>query len=105
MPRIAWRSSPKAPIASSHAAARSSAGKCRIAILPKSVDTVNRILSDFREGRQSVAEFWLNFTGRFVHVRYFAVREAGEYLGTLEVTQDVSKIRSLEGERRLLEYE
>ena len=72
---------------------------------PKSVDTVNRILSDFREGRQSVAEFWLNFTGRFVHVRYFAVREAGEYLGTLEVTQDVSKIRSLEGERRLLEYE
>jgi uncharacterized protein len=69
---------------------------------PKSVDTVNRILSDFREGRQSAAEFWLNFTGRFVHVRYFAVRDEGKYLGTLEVTQDVTKIRALEGEKRLL---
>jgi DUF438 domain-containing protein len=71
---------------------------------PKSVDTVNRILSDFRGGRQSVAEFWLTFTGRFVHVRYFAVRDEGKYLGTLEVTQDVTKIRALEGERRLLAY-
>ena len=44
---------------------------------PKSVDTVNQILDDFRAGRQSVAEFWLEFHGRFVHVRYFAVRDAG----------------------------
>jgi DUF438 domain-containing protein len=72
---------------------------------PRSVDVVDRILSDFREGRQSVAEFWINFTGRFVHIRYFAVRdEQQRYLGTLEVTQDVSAIRALEGERRLLEY-
>jgi uncharacterized protein len=43
--------------------------------------------------------------GRFVHIRYFAVRaEDGRYLGTLEVTQDVGSIRALEGERRLLEY-
>jgi DUF438 domain-containing protein len=73
---------------------------------PRSVDVVDRILSDFREGRQNVAEFWIQFTGRFVHIRYFAVRnEAGKYLGTLEVTQDVGSIRALEGERRLLEYE
>lgn len=73
---------------------------------PKSVDTVNRILDDFRAGRQSVAEFWLEFHARFVHVRYFAVRDAsGGYLGTLEVTQDVTKIRRLAGERRLLEYD
>ena len=73
---------------------------------PRSVDVVDRILSDFREGRQSVAEFWIQFTGRFVHIRYFAVRnEAGRYLGTLEVTQDVGQIRALEGERRLLEYD
>jgi DUF438 domain-containing protein len=73
---------------------------------PRSVDTVNRILDDFREGRQSVAEFWINFMGKFVHIRYFAVRdEQGAYMGTLEVTQDVSKIRQLSGERRLLEYE
>jgi uncharacterized protein len=72
---------------------------------PKSVDTVERILADFREGRQSVAEFWLDFRGRFVHVRYFAVREGGRYLGTLEVTQDATAIRTLEGERRLLAYD
>jgi DUF438 domain-containing protein len=72
---------------------------------PRSVDVVDRILSDFREGRQSVAEFWIQFMGRFVHIRYFAVRgENGQYLGTLEVTQDVGHIRALEGERRLLEY-
>lgn len=72
---------------------------------PKSVDTVDRILADFRAGRQNVAEFWLDFRGRFVHVRYFAVREEGRYLGTLEVTQDATPIRALQGERRLLEYD
>ena len=72
---------------------------------PRSVDVVDRILSDFREGRQNVAEFWIQFTGRFVHIRYFAVRgEGGRYLGTLEVTQDAGPIRALEGERRLLQY-
>jgi DUF438 domain-containing protein len=72
---------------------------------PRSVDTVNRIVDSFREGTQDVAEFWINFHGRFVHIRYFAVRGAGgQYLGTLEVTQDVTRIRALEGERRLLEF-
>ena len=73
---------------------------------PKSVATVDRILADFREGRQNVAEFWIQLQGKFVHIRYFAVRgQQGEYLGTLEVTQDLTKIRALEGERRLLEYD
>jgi DUF438 domain-containing protein len=73
---------------------------------PRSVDVVDRILSDFREARQSVAEFWIEFQGRFVHIRYFAVRDPeGHYLGTLEVTQDATHIRSLTGERRLLAYE
>jgi DUF438 domain-containing protein len=73
---------------------------------PKSVDTVERILGDFRSGRQSVAEFWINFQGRFVHIRYFAMRDAGgQYLGTLEVTQDLTRLRALDGERRLLEYD
>jgi DUF438 domain-containing protein len=72
---------------------------------PSSVDVVDRILNDFRSGAQNVAEFWIEFHGRFVHIRYFAVRdEAGAYLGTLEVTQDVTGIRGLTGERRLLEY-
>jgi hypothetical protein len=54
---------------------------------PGSVDVVERILSDFRSGRQDVAEFWIDFKGRFAHIRYFALRdEKGTYLGTLEVT-------------------
>ena len=73
---------------------------------PKSVHVVEQILNDFRSGRQSVAEFWINFRGKFVHIRYFAVRDPqGKYLGTLEVTQDVTRIRTLEGERRLLQYD
>jgi DUF438 domain-containing protein len=73
---------------------------------PKSVHIVEEILNDFKAGRQSVAEFWITFHGRFVHIRYFAVRDAqGSYLGTLEVTQDLTRLRALEGERRLLAYD
>jgi hypothetical protein len=73
---------------------------------PGSVHVVERILSDFRAGRQSVAEFWIDFKGRFAHIRYFALRdEQGLYLGTLEVTQDLTHERSLQGERRLLQYD
>ena len=73
---------------------------------PSSVDVVDRILDDFRSGRQSVAEFWIEMHGKFVHIRYFAVRdEGGAYMGCLEVTQDLTHERKLEGERRLLEYE
>ena len=73
---------------------------------PSSVDVVERILGDFRSGRQDVAEFWIEMHGRFVHIRYFALRDEQQaYLGCLEVTQDLTRERKLEGERRLLEYE
>lgn len=73
---------------------------------PASVDTVDRILADFKAGTQDVAEFWIQMRGRFVHIRYFALRdEAGAYLGTLEVTQDLTRERTLVGDRRLLQYE
>ena len=73
---------------------------------PRSVETVERILSDFRAGREDVAEFWIDFHGKFVHIRYFAVRDReGKYLGTLELTQDVAPLKALSGERRLLSYE
>jgi PAS domain S-box-containing protein len=73
---------------------------------PKSVEVVDRILEDFRSGRQDVAEFWIRHQGRFVHIRYFAVRDGERrYLGTLEVTQDLTRLRALEGERRLLHYD
>ncbi|MEW6368208.1 MAG: DUF438 domain-containing protein [Acidobacteriota bacterium] len=73
---------------------------------PRSVSVVDKIVSDFRSGKQDVAEFWINFRGRFVHIRYFAMRDGkGQYAGTLEVTQDVTHIRALDGERRLLQYD
>ena len=72
---------------------------------PSSVDVVDRILDDFRAGRQDVAEFWIDFHGQFVHIRYLAVRNSdGHYLGTVELTQDIAPLRALEGERRLLQY-
>jgi DUF438 domain-containing protein len=71
---------------------------------PASVHRVQRILDDFRAGKRDVAEFWIQMGGRFIHIRYFAIRdERGEYQGTLEVSQDVTHIRALEGERRLLD--
>jgi DUF438 domain-containing protein len=73
---------------------------------PSSVGIVDRILDDFRAGRQNVAEFWIEFQGKFVQIRYFAVRShEGKYLGTVELTQDLAPLRALQGERRLLEYE
>jgi len=71
---------------------------------PASVHRVQRILDDFRAGKRDVAEFWIQMQSKFIHIRYFALRdERGKYLGTLEVTQDVTGIRALEGERRLLD--
>ncbi len=73
---------------------------------PKSVHIVEQIVDDFKSGRHSVAEFWIPLHGKFVHIRYFAVHDAaGKYLGTLEVTQDLTRLRALTGERRLLEYD
>ncbi len=70
---------------------------------PKSVSTVEEILSSFKEGREDSAEFYLVMKGAFVHIQYYAVRSMdGKYLGTLEVTQDATHLRSLNGEKRLL---
>jgi uncharacterized protein len=68
----------------------------------KSVHVVNQILDDFRNGSRDSAEFWIQMAGKFVHIRYFAVRNGAEYLGCLEVTQDATELRALQGEKRLL---
>jgi PAS domain S-box-containing protein len=69
----------------------------------KSLHVVNQILDDFKNGRKEVAEFWINVNGRFIHIRYFPVRnKSGDYLGCLEVTQDITDIKKIEGEKRLL---
>jgi DUF438 domain-containing protein len=72
----------------------------------KSVHIVQKILDEFRAGRKDTAEFWIETKGKFIHIRYFAMRDAdGNYEGTLEVPQDVTEIRKLEGEKRLLDWE
>jgi DUF438 domain-containing protein len=69
-----------------------------------SVDKVNQLLSDFKSGKKDSAEFWIDLKGRKVYIRYFAVRDkTGRYLGTLEVTQDITDIKKIEGEKRLLD--
>ena len=69
---------------------------------PQSVHVVMNIVEDLRSGKKEHEDFWINFRGKFVFIRYYAVRgEAGEYLGCIEVTQEISEIRSLEGEKRL----
>jgi DUF438 domain-containing protein len=71
---------------------------------PASVHRVQQILEDFRAGRRDVAEFWIQMSGLFIHIRYFALRDKqGTYRGTLEVSQELSPLRALEGEKRLMD--
>jgi hypothetical protein len=73
---------------------------------PQSVHRVQEILDDFRAGRRDQAEFWIQMQGMFIYITYYALRdEEGAYRGTLEVTQEIGHIRSLEGEKRLLDGE
>ena len=70
-----------------------------------SIDIVEAILAAFRSGERNDAEFWIELDSRFLHIRYLAVRDAiGLYRGCLEVLQDVTEIRALDGENRLLDW-
>lgn len=72
---------------------------------PGSVHIIEKILEDFKTGRASHAPFWIQMRGKFIYIEYFALRdENGEYLGTLEVSQDLTEHRKLEGEQRILSY-
>lgn len=72
---------------------------------PASAHIVDKILNDFKSGRQNRAPFWINMKGKMIHIEYFALRnEKGEYLGTLEVSQDLTTYRELKGEQRILSY-
>lgn len=71
----------------------------------KSVHVVNRILDAFKTGRRNVAEFWIQQDNRLIYIKYLPVRNKdGKYLGTMEVTQDITGIKKIEGERRLLDW-
>lgn len=72
---------------------------------PASAHIVDKIIDDFKTGKASRAPFWINMKGKMIHIEYFALRnEAGEYLGTLEMSHDISVYRALEGEQRILSY-
>jgi len=73
---------------------------------PASVHVVNDIVQSFREKKRDVAEFWIQLHGSFIYIRYFPVYDdEGAYRGVIEVSQDVTGIRALEGERRILDWE
>jgi len=72
---------------------------------PKSVHVVEQVISDFKSGKEERASFWLEMKGMFVHIEYHALRdEFNKYLGTLEVVQDITDLRKIKGEQRLLSY-
>lgn len=72
----------------------------------QSLHKVNQVVSDLKSGKRDVAEFWIELKGRRVYIRYFPVRDkAGNYLGVLEVTQDITELQKISGEKRLLDME
>ena len=71
---------------------------------PQSVEIVEEIVESFRSGKKDHEDFYINMGSMFVYIRYFAVRDKeNNYLGTLEITQDIKPIRELKGEKRLLQ--
>ena len=69
----------------------------------KSIHVVNKVIDDLKNGRRSSADFWIDINQRKIHIRYFPVRDQnGKFLGVMEVTQDITDIKKIEGERRLL---
>ena len=73
---------------------------------PKSVHIVEAIITAFREKRQTEADFRLSLRGRYLLIRYVALYDnAGRYAGTLEISQDITELRTLEGDKRLLDWE
>lgn len=70
---------------------------------PESIEIVNQIVESFRSGKKEKESFWIQMRGKFILIQYFAIRDdSGNYKGTLEVSQDITEIRELKGEKRLI---
>lgn len=73
---------------------------------PSSTHVVEKILQDFKSGKQTRVPFWINMGKMIIHIEYFALHNnKGDFLGTLEVSQDIKRFKETEGERRILSYE
>ena len=72
---------------------------------PRSVHIVKKIIEEFKGGCRDKAEFWINMGGLLIYIIYYPIRsDRGEYLGTLEVVQDITNLKKIEGEKRLLDW-
>jgi len=72
---------------------------------PASVHIVEEILDSFKSGEKDKAKFWINIKDKTILIQYFAlINDKGEYEGTLEISQDVTEIKGLSGEKRLLDW-
>ena len=70
----------------------------------KSLDKVIQVVSDLKSGKRKVVEFWIELKGRMIYIRYFPVRDKeGKYIGIVEVSQDITDIQKIKGEKRLLD--
>ena len=70
----------------------------------KSLHKVEQVVSELKTGKRDISEFWIDLHGRKIYIRYFPVRnKQGKYLGILEVTQDITDLQKIEGEKRLLD--
>lgn len=69
----------------------------------KSIHVVNKLLQEMKQGTRDKAEFWITLNERLIYITYYAVRNNGEYIGCLEVTQDITDIQKITGEKRLLD--
>ncbi|GAB7087686.1 DUF438 domain-containing protein [Marinifilum fragile] len=71
---------------------------------PESVHVVDELLKAFKSGAKDSEPFWIQMQGRFILIQYFALRdEEGNYKGCIEVSQDLTELKKLEGEKRLME--
>jgi len=72
----------------------------------QSLHKVKQVVSELKAGRRDASEFWIDLKGRKIYIRYFPVKDKkGKYLGILEVTQDITDLQKIEGEKRLLDME
>jgi len=72
----------------------------------QSLDKVEQVVSDLKSGKRKVAEFWIELKGRMIYIRYFPVKDKqGKYIGVVEVSQDITDLQKIKGEKRLLDME